>query len=237
MVASSGKQALSLMVQEAPFHLVVTDMQMPEMNGVQLARNIRTRNLTVPILLLTSIGEESRQSYPELFSVVLTKPVRQHQLFDVVQKSLKRSDELPVVVSKTVHHELSESFSRDYPLQILVAEDYPANQKLALNILGKLGYQPHLAQNGNEVLELVQCRFYEVILMDVQMPEMNGLEATVWIRKQAGPQPTIIAMTANAMADDREECLRAGMDDYIAKPIVIEELKTVLQQASIQRQS
>ncbi|GAB3931073.1 sensor histidine kinase [Larkinella terrae] len=237
VAASSGKQALALLTQELPFQLVITDMQMPEINGVQLARAIRGRNLLLPIILLSSIGEESRKSYPDLFSSVLTKPVKQQQLFDVVQKQLKQSGELPAVVAKTVHHALSESFAQEYPLQILVAEDYPANQKLALNILSKLGYQPHLAQNGAEVLELVQRRFYEVILMDVQMPEMNGLEATIWIRQQTGPQPTIIAMTANAMADDREECLRAGMDDYIAKPIVIEELKTALQQTALVRQA
>ncbi|MFC5412107.1 two-component regulator propeller domain-containing protein [Larkinella bovis] len=237
VAASSGKQALALLTQEEPFQLVVTDMQMPEMNGVQLARAIRSRNLTVPILLLSSIGEETRKSYPDLFSAVLTKPVRQQQLFDLVQKHLKQSPEPHRVATKTVHHALSATFSQEYPLQILVAEDYPANQKLALNLLTKLGYQPHLAQNGVEVLELVQRRFYEVILMDVQMPEMNGLEATVWIRKHAEQQPIIIAMTANAMADDRDECLRAGMNDYIAKPIVIEELKNALQQAAIQRQT
>ncbi|GAB3914758.1 hybrid sensor histidine kinase/response regulator [Larkinella knui] len=237
VAASSGKQALAIMTQEPAFQLVITDMQMPEMNGVQLARAIRGRNLHLPIILLSSIGEESRKSYPELFSSVLTKPVKQQQLFDVVQKQLKQSPEPPVVSAKAAHRVLSDHFSVEYPLQILVAEDYPANQKLALNILGKLGYQAHLAQNGSEVVDLVQRRFYEVILMDVQMPEMNGLEATIWIRQQPGPQPTIIAMTANAMADDREECLRAGMDDYIAKPIVIEELKNALQQASILRQT
>ncbi|RCR70339.1 hybrid sensor histidine kinase/response regulator [Larkinella punicea] len=237
VAASSGKQALAIMNQEAPFQLVITDMQMPEMNGVQLARAIRGRNLTLPIILLSSIGEESRKSYPELFSAVLTKPVKQQQLFDVVQKQLKQSVEPRAVAAKAVHHALSDQFSKDYPLQILVAEDYPANQKLALNILSKLGYQAHLAQNGAEVLDLVKRRFYDVILMDVQMPEVNGLEATIRIRQQPGRQPTIIAMTANAMADDREACLHAGMDDYIAKPIVIEELKNALQQAAILRQT
>ncbi|RAK02363.1 signal transduction histidine kinase [Larkinella arboricola] len=237
VAASSGKQALAIMMQEAPFHLVLTDMQMPEMNGVQLARSIRSRNLTIPIILLSSIGEENRKAYPELFTAVLTKPVKQQQLFDVVQKQLKQSGEGQAVSAKPATSALTETFSKDYPLQILIAEDYPANQKLALNILGRLGYQAHLAQNGAEVLELVQRRFYEVILMDVQMPEMNGLEATVWIRQQPGPQPTIIAMTANAMANDRDECLRAGMDDYISKPIVIEELKTALQQAALLRQA
>ncbi|WP_421828876.1 two-component regulator propeller domain-containing protein [Larkinella sp.] len=237
VAASSGKQALAIINQEAPFQLVITDMQMPEMNGVQLARAIRGRNLALPVILLSSIGEESRKSYPELFSAVLTKPVRQQQLFDVVQKQLKQSVEPRAVAAKTVHHALSDQFSKDYPLQILVAEDYPANQKLALNILSKLGYQAHLAQNGAEVMDLVKRRFYDVILMDVQMPEVNGLEATIRIRQQPGPQPTIIAMTANAMADDREACLHAGMDDYIAKPIVIEELKNALQQAAILRQT
>nr|WP_229311546.1 hybrid sensor histidine kinase/response regulator [Larkinella rosea] len=237
VAAGSGKQALALMTQESPFQLVITDMQMPEMNGVQFAKAIRGRNLSVPIILLSSIGEETRKSSPDLFSAVLTKPVKQQQLFDLVQKQLKQSGELQAVSTKPTHHALSESFSIEYPLQILVAEDYPANQKLALNILSKLGYQAHLAQNGSEVLDLFQRRFYDVILMDVQMPEMNGLEATIRIRQQSGAQPTIIAMTANAMADDREACLQAGMDDYIAKPIVIEELKSALQQAALQRQA
>ncbi|WP_229310917.1 hybrid sensor histidine kinase/response regulator [Larkinella soli] len=232
ITASSGDEALRLLVSESPLHLVITDMHMPQMNGVQLAKVIREEAPHLPIMLLSSVGEESRKNYPDLFSAILTKPVKQQQLFDLVQKQLKQPGDTKVNAPKPVQHLLSEDFAVENPLKILVAEDYPANQKLILNVLSKLGYQPHLAQNGQEVLTLMQHQFYQVILMDVQMPEVNGLEATTLIRQQSGVQPVIIAMTANAMKEDQEECLRVGMDDYLSKPILLEELKKSLRKAA-----
>jgi CheY-like chemotaxis protein len=123
---------------------------------------------------------------------------------------------------------LSENFSLDHPLSILVAEDNPVNQKLAERVLSKLGYKPEIAANGHEALSAITMKHYDLILMDVQMPEMDGLEATQKIRANGGNQPIIIAMTANAMQGDREICLRAGMDDYISKPIKIEDLVLML---------
>ncbi|TMI91530.1 MAG: response regulator, partial [Bacteroidetes bacterium] len=119
---------------------------------------------------------------------------------------------------------LSDEFSQQFPLRILVAEDNLVNQKLATKMLGKLGYQADLACNGKEVMEMVGHEHYDIILMDVQMPEMDGLEATRMIRTCLELQPIIIAMTANVMLGDRDECIQAGMDDYISKPIELNEL-------------
>jgi CheY-like chemotaxis protein len=128
---------------------------------------------------------------------------------------------------------LSASFSQDHPLRILIAEDNVTNQKLALKILGKLGYTPDVAHHGKEVLEIVSNKNYDVILMDVQMPIMDGLEASRMIRMCLTVQPVIIAMTANTLQGDREACLQAGMDDYLSKPINLEELVDVLEKWAI----
>ncbi|MFD1139627.1 two-component regulator propeller domain-containing protein [Larkinella insperata] len=235
VTASSGRQALTLLAENSFFQLVITDMQMPEMNGVELARNIRGRHPRLPIILLSSIGEETRKAHPGLFSAIVTKPIRQQQLFDLVQQQLKHPGENPPSVSRPSQQQLSNTFAVQHPLDILIAEDYPANQKLILSVLHRLGYQPHLAQNGAEAISMLSQQPYDAILMDVQMPEMNGLDATRHIRRQTGRQPVIIAMTANAMAEDREECLQAGMDDYISKPIRLDVLKTALEQAASRR--
>lgn len=236
VTALSGRQALALLAENPVFHLVITDMQMPEMNGLDLARNIRMLYPPIPIILLSSIGEETRRSHPGLFSAILTKPIRQQQLFDLVQQQLKQPDEAQTVVSRPAQQLLSDTFAVQHPLTILIAEDYPANQKLILSVLHRLGYQPHLAHNGAEAVAMLEQQPYDAILMDVQMPEMNGLDATRHIRQQTVRQPIIIAMTANAMTEDRDECLAAGMDDYISKPIRLDVLKTALQQASSRRQ-
>jgi two-component system sensor histidine kinase/response regulator len=120
--------------------------------------------------------------------------------------------------------ELSETFSREFPLRILVAEDNEINQKLILRILSKLGYEAGLAHNGKEVLEMADLSSYDLILMDVQMPEMDGLEATRMVRLCLEKQPVIIAMTANALDGDQDNCIQAGMDDYICKPVELNEL-------------
>jgi CheY-like chemotaxis protein len=119
---------------------------------------------------------------------------------------------------------LSEDFAKQYPLRILVAEDNPINQKLIITVLSRLGYPAVLAQNGKEVLELVDQDPFDLILMDVQMPEMDGLEATRMLRLCLERQPVIIAMTANAMDGDQDSCIQAGMDDYICKPVGLDDL-------------
>jgi CheY-like chemotaxis protein len=160
----------------------------------------------------------------------LNKPVKQQQLCRVIQSALRPGlVHAAADVQKPVQV-LSTEFSEKYPLRILVAEDNPVNQKLTMRVLSKLGYKEvEIAQNGLEATEKFKQQFYEIIFMDVQMPEMDGLEATRNIRGIVGERPVIIAMTANAMQGDREECLRAGMDDYISKPVKLEVLVSVLE--------
>ena len=134
-----------------------------------------------------------------------------------------------IVKSNSGLLKLSEAFSKQYPMRILVGEDNLMNQELITMILKRLGYTVDISQNGKEVLEIVSETNYDLIFMDIQMPEMDGLEATRMIRLCLSVQPVIIAMTANAMLGDREECIRAGMDDYISKPLNIEELVVLLE--------
>lgn len=230
VLASSGAQALEILGSTAKFDAVITDMQMPAMDGVALTRQIKTQHADLPVILLSSIGDESKKQYANLFFDVLNKPVRQQQLCRVIQSALRPASVTAIRDESSPAPVLPEDFSKRYPLRILIAEDNPVNQKLTLRILNKLGYTTiDLAQNGLEVLEKFDEKFFDVILMDVQMPEMDGLEATRLIRKKRYHQPIIISMTANAMQGDRELCLQAGMNDYVSKPVKLEALVSVLE--------
>ena len=231
IIASSGKEALEILSsKENDFQLVITDMQMPSMDGVGLAGEIKARIPEIPIILLSSIGDETKAKHPNLFNSVLTKPVKQTQLFDLVQNELKQQKHPSQQKEEYKKPSLlSEAFAQAYPLDILLVEDNPINQKLALRILAKLGYNAELAGNGREAVEMLAKKRFTIVLMDIQMPEMDGLEATRLIRAEHQHQPMIIAITANALPEDRGECLKAGMNDYISKPINIEALLKILQ--------
>lgn len=227
VLASSAQDALKLMSQSRPFDLVLTDMQMPEMDGAELARKIKTMNPDIPILVLSSMGDTSYKKHADLFAAILTKPVKQNELFQEILRQFKNPS-ATTKVREIVSERTSTDFAREFPANILVAEDNLINQLVIQKTLNRLGYQPRIVDNGHKVLEAIKGEFYEIILMDVQMPEMDGLEATRQIRQGNEPQPAIIAMTANAMESDREECLSAGMNDYISKPLSIEILKEKL---------
>lgn len=214
--ADSGKQALDTLAEDAGFDLILTDMNMQGMDGIELAGAIRKQYPGMPVILMNY--EQYKDEYG-LFTSVLTKPIRQYALRDHLIAAFTGTDSNDNTASK-----LSEEFSKRYPLRILVAEDNLVNQKLAMKILGKLGYEADLAKNGKEVVEMIGNQQYDIILMDVQMPEMDGLEATRMIRTCAEVQPVIIAVTANVMSGDRDDCIQAGMDDYISKPIELPEL-------------
>jgi CheY-like chemotaxis protein len=176
------------------------------------------------------VGNENKEKYPHLFFSVLNKPVKQQQLNNHIQAALRSETASYPLEKEKSNQILPNDFANRYPLRILLADDNPVNQKLTNRILGKLGYEPaETAQNGIEVIEKFDDQFYDVILMDVQMPEMDGLEATRMIRSRQYQQPVIIAMTANVMQGDREACLLAGMDDYISKPVKLEILISVLE--------
>ena len=214
--------------------MVITDMKMPGISGVDLCEYIKVKFKAIPVILLSYAGDELKLKRLKLFTSILTKPVKQEHLFKIIQDQFRGDDSrkpLNYEVKKT--NLLSEDFAVNHPLNILIAEDNLINQKLVLRVLNKLGYKAEIANNGIEAVEMFNSSSYDIILMDMQMPEMDGLEATTVIRASSkGKQPHIVAMTANALTEDREKCLLAGMDDYISKPIKIQELINILEKTS-----
>ncbi|MBS1503380.1 MAG: response regulator, partial [Bacteroidetes bacterium] len=227
LVARSGKEALQILSANRDIALVVSDMNMPGMDGVQLAKNIRSRFPGIHIILLSSVGNEQSRAEAHLFNVILNKPAKHHLLYKHIVDQLK--DGKMVKEAQPVKPELSSDFAHHHPLEILIAEDNPINQKLTVHILSKMGYRPDVACNGHDAIEMAAKKRYDMILMDVQMPEMDGLEATRFIRAHMTEQPVIVAMTANAMPEDREICLKAGMNDYLSKPMKLADVIAVLQ--------
>jgi GAF domain-containing protein/CheY-like chemotaxis protein/HPt (histidine-containing phosphotransfer) domain-containing protein len=219
----SGAAALALVESAAPFDLAILDMHMPGMDGADLARALRARLPDLPLVLYTSLGGDE---IDPLFVAVLAKPVKQSQLFDLLVSLLGDGSPEPVLDEQAA---TSSPLGERHPLRILLAEDNTVNQQIALLVLDAMGYRADVAANGREAVEAVARLPYDLVLMDVQMPEMDGLEATRRIRSGAATaQPRIVAMTANALQGDREACLAAGMDDYLAKPIRPEELAAAL---------
>jgi CheY-like chemotaxis protein len=207
------------------------------MDGVTLGSEIRKlrQGQSLPLLLFTSLSRrESDSSTVDLaatvgFSAMLSKPIKTSQLFDALA-NIFGLQPVPPTRPLSTKAQLDPEMAKRYPLRILLAEDNTVNQKLALRLLQQLGYRADVASNGMEAVQSVERQSYDVILMDVQMPEMDGLEASrlicaQWPRER---RPRIIATTANAMQGDREMCLAAGMDDYISKPIRVAELIAAL---------
>ncbi len=226
VTANSAEQALEILTQIS-VDVVLIDLGMPGMNGIQLAQIIKPRYPKIPLILLNTPNDDRYKEDAQVFNSVLNKPIRHQKLLDVIVAELRHKDK-----SLTSHgslHQMPENFSQKNPLHILVAEDNPVNQKWIRKILSKIGYECEIAENGKVVLERVGHEHFDMIFMDVQMPEMDGLEATRMIRVCLETQPVIIAMTANAMQGDREECIQSGMNDYISKPVELDELLTLLE--------
>jgi PAS domain S-box-containing protein len=237
--AHSGHEALEWLRAGEHFDVAVLDMQMPDMDGVMLAREVRglPGGDTLPLVLLSSMGQREVTSEKKLFAAALTKPVKPSQFFDVLAGLFKEVE--PVASTATRVTPKRPATVPPQPSRVLLAEDNLVNQKVALHMLAALGYRADLAANGEEVLQALERQPYDIILMDVQMPEMDGLEATQRIvteQPDATKRPWIIALTANAVQGDREICLEAGMDDYISKPIRKEELADALSRAQASRQ-
>ena len=232
VLTCSAKEAMQVLRVTKDIDLVITDMQMPGMNGVDLAVEIKNIDLNLPVILLSSIAEVRKSEYARLFCAIITKPAQQQQLFKALTDALQKQNS--VVLKPPTPGILNDNLAKDYPFKILVAEDNEINQKLMIMILNKLGYEPQLAVNGKEVLEILERESIDVILMDIQMPEMDGLEATSIIRNNFKlKQPTIIAMTASAMMEDKMICQKAGMDAFLSKPLNIGELIFTLKNAQV----
>jgi signal transduction histidine kinase/ligand-binding sensor domain-containing protein/DNA-binding response OmpR family regulator len=228
LVATSAFEALVILSRENyDFDLIITDMQMPDMDGVAFAKAVKESCKDMPIILLTSLGDDQRKQHEHLFVNVLTKPVKQKLLSSTLLAIFKRNTNGEIPVIETHQRPLNE-LGKEFPLTILVAEDNPVNQILAIRTLNKLGYQADIAPNGLVVLDQLTTKNYDIIFMDVQMPEMDGLQTTRAIRTDFQKQPVIIAMTANAMTEDKDNCLQAGMDDYISKPFKLETIRDVI---------
>ena len=224
----SAREGLGWVNDGRRFDLAIVDMHMAELDGVSLATAIRGSEAgpSIPVVILSSLGMHDRDS--DAVAAFLVKPVKPSALQDALATVLAgQAASVPVRATGTgIDHDLGVR----HPLRILLAEDNPVNQKLALRLLERMGYDADLAVDGSAALAAVGRTDYDVILMDVQMPEMDGLEATRRIRSRwpGTTGPRIVAMTANAMEGDREMCLEAGMDDYISKPIRPEALSDAL---------
>jgi CheY-like chemotaxis protein/HPt (histidine-containing phosphotransfer) domain-containing protein len=208
---------------------------MPAMDGAQLAAAIRRRTALAEtqLILLTSLGRRAEDMAGGGFTACLTKPIKAAQLYDVLSDVAGSPAARAAAPARPA---IDAAMAERRPLRILLAEDNAVNQKVALRTLERMGYRADVAANGIEVLDALERQPYDVVLMDMQMPEMDGLEATRRICKRWIPtrRPWIIAMTANAMRGDREQCLDAGMDDYISKPVRIDDLVTALERCAPQ---
>jgi CheY-like chemotaxis protein len=182
--------------------------------------------------LFSSLGRREAGADAALFAATLAKPLHQSALFDTLV-GLLAGEAAPRPAPAAAKPKIDPTLGKRHPLRILLAEDNVVNQKLALRLLQQMGYRADVASNGIEAIESIERQPYDVVLMDVQMPEMDGLEASrrITARWTKDQRPRIVAMTANAMQGDREECLAAGMDDYLTKPIRVEALVQALMAA------
>jgi signal transduction histidine kinase/CheY-like chemotaxis protein/HPt (histidine-containing phosphotransfer) domain-containing protein/HAMP domain-containing protein len=231
---ASPLEALEWIRSGRTYDLAILDMLMREMDGNSLAAAIHgsDRGRGLPLVMLTSLGRRREDGDAGVeFCAFLTKPIKPSQLYDVLMTVFAGR---PTRLVEPVSQPEAEppQLSQTLPLRILVAEDNAVNQQLALLLFKKLGYRADVASNGLEALDALERQPYDVVFMDVQMPEMDGLEATRRLRERWPERPRVVAMTANAMQGDREACLAAGMDDYVAKPIRVEELVEALRRCT-----
>jgi CheY-like chemotaxis protein/HPt (histidine-containing phosphotransfer) domain-containing protein len=232
-IAANGNEGLRLFEQSPPYDAIILDLQLPDTDGMTLAGEIRRRASRglPPLLLLSSMRLRSDDTRPIEAGVAgyVHKPIRPAQLLEALCRALsiqlQREKKAPAAPA------LDPGLARRLPMRLLLADDNPINQKVGLSVLHKLGYRADVANNGLEVLRALEHKVYDLLFLDVQMPEMDGLETARQIRERWTPdrRPAIIAMTGNALMGDREKCLAAGMDDYISKPVRIAELQAALE--------
>ena len=247
--AASGFETLNLLQEDDGFDLLICDLRMPKMDGFNLAKAVRKLQPyeEVPIIMITALGLVAKDVDPHRevnFAAWLPNPVKKSRLYEAILDIFAqpsppefKTRESEIAVRKVYRQENvseSEVTTPALPLKILLAEDNRVNQQVALLILEKLGYRADTVSDGQEVLKALQRRNYDLVLMDVEMPQMDGFTAARLICQGWQPQerPQIVAVTAYAMQGDREKCLQAGMDGYVSKPIRESELLPVLERAS-----
>ncbi len=230
---ASGEEALSWLADNRA-DVAALDMHMPEMDGLELSSRIRElpSGVDLPLVLFSSAASLRSRLDPRWanFAGSFTKPVKTAQLRDALLQALGQRGLPSGPITRARRAVLAES----YPLRLLLVEDNVVNQKVASHFLGQMGYRRDVAANGVEALLALEKQDYDVILMDIQMPEMDGYEATREIRRRFNGRrgPQIIALTAGAMEEDRQKCLACGMDDYLSKPLRIEDVEEKLRLAA-----
>lgn len=232
----SPAEALEWLSSDRRYDLLITDMNMPEMDGQMLATQVRSMDglKEMPIILASSLGRsDMQQSGPQdrpLFDAVLSKPLKRSVFLNAITSVLQNK---PVRVVKDASEPkpvFEALMAKRLPLRILLVDDHSTNVKIGTLILKRMGYRADVANNGLEAVQMLSRKTYDLVLMDIEMPEMDGMEATAEIRRRWGPDhPRIIAMTANAIRGDRDKYLAAGMNEYVSKPIAIPALKAAIE--------
>ena len=220
IVASNSKDVLDWMRRGDFFDIAILDMDMQDMDGLTLARKIREYSTALPLVMLASMGEDLGS---DLFEDCLTKPIKPSQLLNILSRIVSRNPVHPSSMARVTEN------AEINPMRILLAEDNVSSQRVTLQMLKRLGYRADVVANGIEALQALERQSYDIVLMDVRMPEMDGLEATrIILERWPDNGPKVIAITAYALEGDREKCLAAGMNDYISKPVKMIELTEVL---------
>ncbi len=235
---ASGQETLKELHEGRAFDAILLDVATEDMDGMKIAQAIRScaagRHLPIVLMVFTRGWAEVAQTSDVRFTSTLIKPVKLPHLYNAIATPFRKPTTKPLNLPKRRPHTMIDThLGEANPLRILLAEDNAMNQKVALRLLERMGYQADVAANGLEAINAIKHQHYDVILMDVQMPEMDGIEATQRIRETITneDQPHIIAMTAHAMEGDREWCLSAGMNDYVSKPVQVRELMEALKKA------
>jgi CheY-like chemotaxis protein len=229
-VVASGEEALQRLDADDNYDVALLDVQMPGIDGLTLATKIRERvnGYEFPIVMLSSIHQHAPSDLPE-HTTWLHKPVKQSNLHDVLTESLQENASSPLAPAQSD----GASASTSPPNRVLLAEDDAVNRTMTTQLLDKMGHETHTVTDGREALAAVREQTYDVVLMDVQMPEMDGLEATRRLREEhpPGEQPHVVALTASVMKEDRKRCREAGMEAFLSKPIQRDDLADILEAA------
>ena len=233
MAVNEGQQALRLWKDQGPYNLLITDMQMPGMDGIELCRRLKEISPKPPkVIMISAMAREDIRNEAKAVGInsLLQKPIRPNTLLMAIEEILAAGTRLLSAAQAAPAAAPSATLANELPLRILVADDNSVNQLVARRMFERFGYQVDFAANGVEAVKAVQDKVYDVVFMDVQMPEMNGYEATQRIREVIAKerQPYVVALTANAMEGDRDTCLQNGMNDYLAKPLRFPELEKIL---------